>query len=428
MRSPDSSIDPCVYPRLAEDWRRNGVVWWPLDSCYINNPYPHLRRLREAAPCYHSSLTGEYLVTCYREVERILRDFNGFNSKGPNPDTRHKGKGLMMVGDDPPDHTRLRRLASQAVAPGHMDQMEDYARATAHRLLDQVADQDVFDWMSALARPLPMLVVGRMVGWPEEDMEILVNRSAVANYEIGVEPYVLNQRWIRNPACLTEQRQWVRANMRFLRRLVRLIEERRSDPKDDVVSRIVEGQHRDDGLTQGETVDMLKLLLLVGNSSVSNQIGNGLMALLRYPEQMRLLRERPDLIADAVEEFMRYDSSVQLNHRSVVEDTEIAGTPVPAGSSLKLLIGAANRDPEQYERPDELDVTRPNKRHVTFGRGIHHCLGARLARLEIRVAFEVLLERFAEIQLSGDPLPAFARMVTKRGPDHLRVRVRKSAT
>ena len=428
MRSPDSSIDPRVYPRLAEDWRRNGVVWWPLDPYYINDPYPHLRRLREAAPCYHSSLTGEYLVTCYREVERILRDFKGFNGKGPNPDTRHKRKGLIMVGDDPPNHTRLRRLASQAVTPVHMDQMEDYARATAHWLLDQVADQDVFDWMSVLAKPLPILVVGRMVGWPEEDMETLVNRSAVANYGIGVEPYVLNQRWIRNSACLNEQRQWVRANMRFLRRLVRLVEERRSDPQDDVVSRIVEGQHRDDGPTQSETVDMLRLLLLAGNSSVSNQLGNGLLALLRYPEQMQLLRERPDLIADAVEEFMRYDSSVQLNHRNVVEDTEIAGMPVPAGSSLKLLIGAANRDPEQYERPDELDFTRPNKRHLTFGRGIHHCLGARLARLEARVAFEVLLERFAEVQLSGDPLPAFARMVVKRGPEHLRVRVRKSVT
>ena len=173
---------------------------------------------------------------------------------------------------------------------------------------------------------------------------------------------------------------------------------------------------------------MVRFLLSVGNTLMWSLIGNGLLALLRHPEKMQLLREQPDLIADAVEEFLRYDAPLQLVFRLAAEDTEVAGTPVPAGSRLALLLGSANRDPEQFERPDELDFTRADNRHVAFGRGIHHCLGARLARLEARVVVEVLLERFADIQLAGDPPPTFGRPLPERGLEHLHVRVRKSVT
>ena len=164
------------------------------------------------------------------------------------------------------------------------------------------------------------------------------------------------------------------------------------------------------------------LLLEIGNRTTTNMIGNGLLALLRHPEQMQLLRQRPDLLPDAVEELLRYDAPVHVDQRYCCEDTEVAGRHIPSGSNVALLLGGANHDPDRFERPDEFDLTRPVKRHLSFGRGIHHCLGAPLARLQGRIAFEALLDRFVDIRLEGRP-PIFKRKVISRGLRHLDVRV-----
>ena len=399
------------------------TTWSPLDPDYINDPYPQLRRLREAAPCCRSSLIGGVLVTRYRDVDRILRDFKRFVCRGRRPPT--------LSCCDPPDHTRRRRWASSAVTPEQMSQMEDYIRAAAHKLLDQKSDGDAFECMSVLAKPLPVLVVGRMVGWPKEDFALLEEWAEGLAEGNRFRPTFLQQMGLAPQPKLSKEglRQLLRTEVLFNRRLARLVEERRADPQDDVVSRIVTARSRDGSPLPdepGETLTMLRFLLSVGNASTSNLIGNGLFALLRRPDKMQLLREQPDLIEDAVEEFLRYDAPLQLAFRFAAEDTEVAGSPVPTGTRLALLLGSANRDPEQFERPDELDFTRADNRHVAFGRGIHHCLGARLARLEARVAVEVLLERFSDIQLSGDPPPTFGRPLPERGLEHLHVRVRKS--
>ena len=415
--SADSDVRPHVFDRLAEDRRRNGIAWWPLDASYLDDPYPYLHRLRETAPCHYCSLAGGVLVTRYQDVDRILRDFKGFRS-GHRSDRPRK----ILAGYDPPEHTRLRRLARRAFTPGQMEQMEDHTRATAHKLLDRVADQGVFDWISAVAKPLPILVIGRMVGLPEDDMELFKRYLA----HDPIEPFVRRRRWLREPAPSKEHlRQRLRTELLFARRLTRLVEERRSEPRDDVMSRLVETGGQDDRLTEEETGSMLHFLLKVGNLLTKCLIGNGLLALLRHPEQMRFLRERPELIADAIEELLRYDAPMQLTIRTANEDTVIADSPVAAETLVILLLGAANRDPEQFEQPDQLDFTRTDNRHVAFGRGIHHCLGARLARLEARVVFEVLLERFADIQLADSPPPAFERTVIDRRPKHLYIQVRK---
>ncbi len=421
--SLDFDIAPEVYSRIAEDRRNNEVPWWPLDAGYINDPYPHLRRLREAAPCCRSSLIGGFLVTRYRDVDRILRDFKR-HSSGPAT-----GTSSELAHCNPPDHTRRRRWASSAVTPGHMSQMEDYIRAAAHKLLDQKSDGGVFDCISVLAKPLPVLVVGRMIGWPREDFALLEEWAEGAAEGIYLRPTFLQHMGLAPQSKSKKRlRQWLRTVVLFDRRLVRLVQERQADPQDDVVSRIVTARSRDDRNTLPEAVTMVRFLLSVGNTLTWSLIGNGLLALLRHPEKMQLLREQPDLVADAVEEFLRYDAPLQLVFRWAAEDTEVASTPVPTGSCLALLLGSANRDPEQFERPDELDFTRADNRHVAFGRGIHHCLGARLARLEARVAVEVLLERFADIQLVSDPPPTFGCPLPERGLEHLHVRVRKSVT
>ncbi len=429
-----SDVLPHVYDRLAQDQRRNGIAWWPLGASYLNDPYPALRRLREAGPCLRCSLIGGFLVTCYRDVDRVLRDFKRFAQRSKHhsssPATGYDRQPPTLSGSDPPDHTHRRRWASSAVTPGHMCQMEDHIRTMAHELLDQKSDGRAFDCISVLAKPLPVLVVGRMIGWPKEDFALLEEWTGGLARSDRFRPSFLQHMGLAPRPKQSKKRRasWLRTVVLFNRRLARLVQERQADPRDDVVSRIIAARSRDDRNALQETVTMLRFLLSVGNTSTSNLIGNGLLALLRHPEKMQLLREQPDLIADAVEEFLRHDAPLQLVFRLAAEDTEVAGTPVPTGSRIALLLGSANRDPEQFERPDELDFTRADNRHVAFGRGIHHCLAARLARLEARVAVEVLLERFADIQLSGDPPPTFGRPLPERGLEHLHVRVRKTVT
>ena len=416
----EGEVLPHVYDRLAQDRRRNGIAWWPLGASYLADPYPDLRRLRETAPCLRCSLTGGVLVTRYQDVDRILRDYEAF---ALSPARQATDRPAAIFSSDPPEHTRVRRFARRAFTPQRMAQMEDYTRATAHKLLDRVADQDVFDWVSVLAQPLPVLVIGRMVGLPRTTME-LFKETIESRFES--DNYTRQMGWLREPTPSKERRrQWLRTNVLFRRRIARLVEERRSEPRDDVVSSLVEADSQGDRLTDEEAMAMLHLVLSVGDESTRALIGTGLLALLRHPEHMRLLRERPELLADAVEELLRYDAPAQLVSRVSVEDTEIAGIPVAAKSHVTLLLGAANRDPDRFERPDELDFARVDKRHLAFGRGIHHCLFARLARMEARVAFEVLLERFADVQLASSLPLAFARRAMLRELKHLHIRVRR---
>ena len=418
--SLDSDVLPHVYDQLTQDRRRNGIAWWPLGASYLADPYPDLRRLRETAPGHHCTLTGGVLVSRYQDVERILRDYEAF-SLGTRQRREHGGHS--MVGSDPPEHTRLRRFARRAFTPGVMAQMEDYTRSAAHKLLDRVADEDVVDWMSVLAEPLPVLVIGRMVGLPEDDMG-LYEQWECRRYQ--PESYIRRMGWLREPTHSKEElRHWLRTKVLFSRRMARLVEERRSDPRDDGLSRLVEADSQGDRLTHKEAESLLHLVLGFGSGATRDIIGTGLLVLLRHPEHMRLLRERPELLADAVDELLRYDAPVQVIRRIAVQGHQVAGTPVAAESQVTLLLGAANRDPEQFERPDELDFARADKRHLAFGRGVHHCLFARLGRMAARVAFEVLLERFADVQLAGSPPPAFARRVSVRQLMHLHIRVRR---
>ena len=419
----EGEVLPHVYDRLAQDRRRNGVAWWPLGANYLADPYLDLRRLRETAPCLRCSLTGGVLVTRYRDVDRILRDYEAFSLHRAR---QRRNRPAAIFSSDPPEHTRLRRFARRAFTPARMAQMESHVRAAAHKLLDQVADQDVFDWVSVLAKPLPVLVIGRMVGLPRTTMELFKKAIESRYHDSDSDHYTHSMGWLREPTPSKERlRQWLRTRVLFTRRIARLVEERRSEPRDDVVSSLVEADSQGDRLTDEEAIDTLHLVLSVGAGTTRDLLGIGLLVLLRHPEHMRLLRERPELLADAVEELLRYDAPVQLVSRLCVEDTEIAGIPVAAKSHVTLLFGAANRDPDRFERPDELDFARADKRHFTFGRGIHHCLFARLARMEARVAFEVLLERFADVQLASSTPPAFVRKAMLRELKHLHIRVRR---
>ena len=418
-RSIKQAIKPFyIATRLAEERIRSGVAWWPLSRRYIADPYPVYRKLRERDPLHWSILTRQTVVARYEDVDRILRDHRSFSNdlrKGRASNDSVAARRQLkpsMLALDPPDHTRLRRLVNRAFTPRQVAKMEDYIRATAHALLDDVGDAGEFDFMPAFAVPLPTIVIARMIGVPEEDLD----RFKVWSDDLArlLEP-ILSERQLEKAYA---------ADRQFAAYFTKVIEERRREPRDDLVSRLVEAEEEGDKLTADETKVMLRLLLAAGNETTTNLLGNGMRALLAHPEQLALLRERPELAKAAVEELLRYDSPVQVDGRIAVKDAEVGGATVKAGTRVAPLIGSANHDPEKFARPGALDITRSDPGNISFGRGIHHCLGAPLARLEGRVALEVLLDRFEEIGFGGRK-PVYRPTIVLRGLRHLDLRVRR---
>lgn len=410
-----------IRARLLQERLQSGVVWYPLAKGFVDDPYPTYRQLRERDPYHYSPLTGALIISRYEDVDAILRDHRRFSndprkaeSAGVNgKDTRSK-LTPSILSLDPPDHTRLRGLVNRAFTPRQVAKMEEHIRATAHRLLDEVAGESEFDLMSNLASALPTVVIAEMIGVPTEDRNQFKQWSD--NFARVLEPNLSPD----------EAELVLETSEIFKDYFGRIIEQRRDDMRDDLISRLIEAEEEGDHLTTDEMQVTLRLLLVAGNETTTNLIGNGLRALLQHPEQLQLLREQPELIPNAIEELLRYDSPVQVDTRIVLEDVELGGKVAPARSRTMLLIGGANRDPEEFKHPEELDVTREDAGNISFGRGIHHCLGAPLARLEGKIAFEVLLERFEDIQI-GRTLPRYKQNIVLRGLSQLPIRVQHRA-
>ena len=405
-----------MHVRLVGEWLRTGVAYRPLSPGFVADPYPQYRQLRERDPVHRSIFANQVVVSRFADVDRILRDhrtfgndFSRVTSSEGSLATRKKLKPSMLA-QDPPDHTRLRSLVNRAFTPRQVAKMEDYIRATAHTLLDNVGDAGEFDLMKAFAVPLPTIVIARMIGVPESNLE----RFKVWSDDLAraLEPFLSPE----------EEERVYRADQQLAAYFTGIIEQRRREPRDDLVSRLVEAEDQGDRLTSDETKVMLRLLLAAGNETTTNLIGNGVRALLQHPDQLALLRERPELIRSAVEELLRYDTPVQLDARAALRDVELGGVAVKEGSLVTLAIGSANHDPDRFHKPEALDITRSGQPNISFGRGIHHCLGAPLARLEGRIALEVLLERFDELGFGSRP-PKYRPSIVLRGLEHLDVRV-----
>ncbi len=312
---------------------------------------------------------------------------------------------------DPPDHTRLRALVNEAFTPRAVAALEPHIRELMTTLLDAVEDRSAFDLMEAVAKPLPVIVIAEMLGIPPEDRA----RFAVWSDQ---------RARVLEPTLSAAERETAEAAMRALDAyLLPIISARRADPQEDIISALAQAEEEGDRLTEREVLLMLRLLLVAGNETTTNLIGNGMLALLRHPDQLVLLREDPALVPSAVEELLRFDLPVQVDFRSALEDCDVNGFGVRRGDNVVLLLGAANRDADRFHEADRLDVGRREQHHLAFGRGIHHCLGAPLARLEGRVVLETLIERFASMRLL-DARPAFRNSVVLRGLDSLPVAAR----
>ena len=393
---------------LRERWE-SGVGYNPLSARTAQDPYPTYAKLRARDPVHRSRLLQAWVFTRYADVDAILRDHRRFSSdprKRPAPRRRRaslpRAEEPSMLFLDPPDHTRLRALVNKAFTPRAVAALEPHVRELTTTLLDAVDDPSAFDLMEAVAKPLPVIVIAEMLGIPPEDRA----RFAVWSDQ---------RARILEPTLTAGERETAEAAMRALDDyLMPIIGARRADPRDDVISALAQAEEEGDRLTEREVLIMLRLLLVAGNETTTNLVGNGMLALLRHPEQLAALRSDPALIPSAVEELLRFDSPVQVDVRYALDDCDVNGFPLRRGDGVVMLLGAANRDPGRFPAPDRLDVGRGAQNHLAFGRGIHHCLGAPLARLEGRVVLETLLERFGSLRLL-DPRPAFRNSVVLRG-------------
>jgi len=385
----------------------------PLDPAFIADPYPFYRRLREAAPVLKTP-QGFWLLTRYEDVALSLRD-RRFGKDFEGNMRRRYGEDRMnepavaslaktMLVQDPPDHTRLRGLVTKAFTARRVADMRPRIKQLVDEQLDRVAGKGEMDVMRDLAHRLPVIVICDMLGIPEEHRAPFLAGSNV-NGRI-LEPVPMTREELDQANRNTQM-----AGIYFNQ----LCELRRQDPRDDLTTELVKAEEAGDKLSAEELQANIGLLFGAGHETTTNLIGNGLLALHRNPDQWERLKADPSLIPNAVEELLRYDSSVQITGRVTHTEVELGGVTIGAEQSIVALLGAANRDPAQYSDPDRLDVGREHVRPMSFGGGIHHCLGAQLARLEAELVFAALIERMPNLTLPEKDTPAWRRSFTLRG-------------
>lgn len=374
---------------------------------FRHDPYSLYERMRREQSVYRSS-AGTWYLTRYADVEAALRDprlsSDGERQRrwfqrqadaevGQRMDRLGDRLGQSMLQTDPPDHTRLRKLANKAFTPRRVEALRSRIEAIVTELLDAaVAADPSFDLITALAYPLPITVICELLGVPTAD------RPRIRQWTRALMD---SERLIPTRATFARIEQAVDEFEDYLRDLV---SRRQSRPGDDLLSALVAVKEHDDRLTENELLSTCLLLLIAGHETTLNLIGNGMLALLRHPDQLQRLQENPALIRSAVEELLRYDSPVQMTGRIVVGTVEFAGQTLHDGEAVFPLLGAANRDPDRFADPDRLDLARPDPRHLSFGGGPHFCLGAPLARLEGQVAIGTLVQRLPTLRLDTDTL------------------------
>jgi len=388
------------------------VYFNPFDPEYRANPYPSYHTLRNGPPKQLNLFLPVTLVARYADVIAVLRDYETFSSERPEVPGREltdpfRGAPTIETAD-PPVHTRLRRLAAKAFTPSRISGMEPRIRAIAAELLSHTVPSGEFEAITTFADPLPVRVIAEMLGVPDERQAQFKQWSDAIIASIAVVP------GSPPPPGSVEASDALREF--FTEEIYR----RRRTPGDDLISVLVGAHDEREALNAEELLAFVILLMIAGNETTTNLIGNGLLALGRNPDQLARLRREPQLMASAVEEMIRYDSPVHSTVRVARKDTNIGGTEVAARSIVMVLLSAANHDPLQFPEPDRFDLARQPNAHVGFGEGIHFCIGAPLSRLEASIAFEMILERFPNLRLSSpEPPLTYKGALSMRGVSSL---------
>ncbi|CAN5677035.1 cytochrome P450 [soil metagenome] len=381
----------------------------PWSLRFVAHPYDAYAELRAHEPVSWFEPTGQWLVSRYTDVNALLRDRRLGRTylhvaspadMGRPADPPHLALFWHVIRNgmldrEPPDHTRLRRLVSKAFTPRMVERLRPRVQAITDRLvdglLDRVRDGGTADLVADLAEPLPVTVIAELLGVPEADRHLLRPWSAdiCGMYEL-------------NPSDEAAAAA-VRACGEFSAYLVALAAKRRARPREDLVSALAQVVDAGDRLTEDELVGTCVLLLNAGHEASVNMAANGWYALFRNPDQLALLRADRSLLASAIEELMRYDTPLQMFERWVLEDVDVCGVRIPRGSEVALLFGSANHDPDRFTDPGRLDVRRVDNPHLSFGAGIHFCLGAPLARMELAIVFATLLDRVPGLAMAEKP-------------------------
>jgi len=377
----------------------DGIRLTPLDPEFREDPYPVLHELRRRAPVHRDDELRRWVVTRHDDVEFLLRHKEFLvDPRKAKPDAFHRifeaadyDEEPSMLFLDDPEHRRLRSLVSCAFTPRAIEQMRPRVRELAHALLDGI-DGEEFDLVDALAAPLPAITIAIMLGVDDADQQQFKTWSEVSN-DAFFNPFAGEEVQARGLEAAQALSAFFREE----------IARSRARPRDDLIGRLCQVEEDGDRLREGEIVAMCNLLLIAGNVTTTDLIGNGVKALMTHPEQLEALRARPELLENAVEEMLRYDSPVQSSGRIAPYDFELRGIAIEKGDSIMTSLGAANRDPDVYPGPDRFDIGREDTHHQSFGGGAHLCLGAHLARLEAREAFSALLDRFPKLEPGSRP-------------------------
>jgi cytochrome P450 len=392
------------------------VLFNPFLPEFHADPYPFYRRLREQDPV-HQTPMGFWVLTRYDDCVAALRDPRFGREEFQQMLTAVYGGEdadrlpRSMLFRDPPDHTRLRGLVSKAFTPRTIEVMRDHIQGIVDRLLDRALGQGGMDVIEDLAYPLPVTVICEMLGVPVAD------HGSIRGWSADIARS-LDAIGLPSDASIAERGRIARRALAdYFRALVPV---RRARPQADLLSGLLAAEEQGDKLTEPEIISMCLLLFIAGHETTVNLIGNGTLALLRHPEQLARLQADPALVSNAVEELLRYDSPVQRTARITTADVEIDGHAIPRGAMVVTALGAANRDPAQFPDPERLDVTRRDVRHISFGYGIHFCLGAPLARVEGQLALGTLLRRAPGLALA-EPVPEWRESSVLRGLKRLRV-------
>jgi cytochrome P450 len=377
----------------------------PWDPVFVADPYPAYAELRARGRVLYFEPTKQWLVPHHADVSALLRDrrlgrtylhrfsHEEFGRTAPPPEHEpfHTLNDHGMLDLEPPDHTRIRRLVSKAFTPRTVERLRPYVHALADELVAALVRNGGGDLLSEVAEPLPVAVIAEMLGIPEADRALLRPWSAAicGMYEL-------------NPSQETAAKA-VRASEEFSDYLRGLIAARRKEPGEDLVSGLIAAHDEGDRLTEQEMISTAVLLLNAGHEATVNATVNGWWALFRNPDQLAALRADHSLVPSAVEELMRYDTPLQLFERWVLDDIEIDGTTIPRGSEIAMLFGSANHDPAVFTDPDRLDLTRGDNPHISFSAGIHYCIGAPLARIELAASMTALLRQAPALALAAEP-------------------------
>ncbi len=398
---------------MSESLRDLGIDL--LSPQFIADPYPFYDRLRAARPILFDAGWKLWFFSAYEDIAALLRDRRlGRDLEGaPKPDPRTPFGWLhanSLMEKEPPDHTRLRVLVNKAFTPARVEALRPLIEQTAQTLLDGVIQRGEMDLLAEFAEPLPVLVIADLLGVPQEARPQLRpwSNQIVAMYELS--------------PTAEDERRANRAVSEFAVFLRRLAAERKLQPRDDLISALVAAEEQGSRLSEDELIATCILLLNAGHEATVNAIANGMLALFRHPDPYDLLRRQPEWIKTAVEEMLRYDTPLQLFRRWVREDMEYKGFRLSRGEQVALLYGAANRDPARFPEPYRFDITRRDNPHLTFGLGIHYCVGAPLARLEMQVAVQTLLERLPNLRLADEAVLEYRPNYVIRGLKALPVR------